>query len=406
MEKMTTKLNLHKLMGRDAGYLNALRIDERDRQVLSEAREAVRDTLRTAFGKWEQYASKSQMVDAGAASVVTRLEIPTPKFRVQGSFAYFTVNDCQNPPRQQIDQDDGVFLPLSFVTVHGRARPTISSTGYFQLVERALQPLCEQRGWILNPGKQKKSCVRIEINARLHIDLPLYAIRDTAFEELIERSADQLSKALLRDSRELDERIYLDLAEAEIILAHREHGWIESDPRRLERWFANAIGLFGDGVRDLSRAFKALRDAKLGEGLSSICIMACVVRAIERLGAPDPKRLDVALIKVGREIARRISEPVENPVFPGDASKHLCAGWTPEYREKVRRLFADAANQLEEGVDGTFHKSIALRHAREAFGPRVPHNEDLIAIGGAAAAVRSVAPVRQPQPVVPRTKSG
>jgi hypothetical protein len=406
MREMTTKLNLHKLMYRDAGYLHALKVSDDDREALAEARELIRETLRGAFRNWEQYVSKAQFRDARIADASIPFEVPAPKFKIQGSFAYFTANDCQHPPRQQIDQDDGVFLPLSFVTVQGKARPTIASSAYFLLVERALKPLCDRKGWTLNPREEKGSCVRVEISPRLHIDLPLYAIRDTAFEEMIELHAERLQKALIRDARELDEGIYRELGHAEIILAHRKHGWIESDPRKLETWFANAINLYGENVRELSRAFKGLRDAKLDDGLSSICIMACVVRAIEQLGRQDNKRLDVALINVSRAIALCIGEPVDNPVFPGDPEKRLCVDWDEAYRLKVRALFSDAADQLEEAVDGTFHRSVAITKARAAFGPRVPHNEDLIVLGGASAAVRSVAPVRQPQPVVPRTKSG
>lgn len=403
---MTTKLNLHKLMGNDAGYLHALKVSDEDRSALAEARELIRDTLRDAFAHWDRYVSEAQLRDSSLAKSFARPDVPAPKFRIQGSFAYFTANDCQDPPRQQIDQDDGVFLPLSFVTVKGGARPTIASSAYFQLVERALKPLCDRKGWTLNPGRMKGSCVRVEIDAHLHIDLPLYAIRDTAFEEMVELASQDLRKALIRDSRELDERIYRELGDAEIILAHREHGWIESDPRRLENWFQNAADLYGDSVRLLSRAFKGLRDAKFNDGLSSICIMACVVRAIEQLGLPNPKRLDLSLIEVGREIARRAGEPIDNPVFPGDQDKRLCFGWTAEFRDEVKALFNDAADRLEEAVDGTFHKSIALQRARGAFGPRVPDNEGLITLSGAPATVRAVPPVRQPQPMVPRTKSG
>src|SRR3954447_13592859 len=144
---MTTKLNLHKLMGNDAGYLHALKVSDEDRSALAEARELIRDTLRDAFAHWDRYVSEAQMRDPSMAKSFARPDVPAPKFKIQGSFAYFTANDCQNPPRQQIDQDDGVFLPLSFVTVKGRARPTIASSAYFQLIERALKPLCDREGW-------------------------------------------------------------------------------------------------------------------------------------------------------------------------------------------------------------------------------------------------------------------
>lgn len=403
---MATKLNLHKLMSRDEGYLRKLRVAKDDEVSLSAAREEIRDTLRGAFRSWRTYLSETELRDAAVPVGVIPNALPSPKFRVQGSFAYFTVNDCQNPPRQQIDQDDGVFVPLSFVMVGNTERPTIASEAYFKLVEKALAPLCSQNGWVLNP-KKKNSCVRVQLNGRLHIDLPLYAVRDSAFELLVETAgATTLQKSLLRDSRELDERIYRELLGTELILAHREEGWIRSDPRILETWFKNSITLYGDIVRDLSRAFKGLRDAKFNDGLSSICVMALVVRAVEQLDRLNANRFDVALVDVAREIARNLQQPVVNPAFPDEAGKHLCVGWTPEYRATVRTLFADAADQLEEGIDGTFHRGIAVQKARAAYGERVPSDEALISVDSAAAIVRSVEPQPQPRPVVPRTKSG
>ncbi|PXA86549.1 hypothetical protein DMC47_34420 [Nostoc sp. 3335mG] len=411
---MSSKLNLHKLMAQEDGYLAALSVPEKDRATLAAARETIRTTLRHAFRNWETYVTRAELTE-GMGSAFRQFDVaprlPTPKFRIQGSFAYHTANDCQDPPDQQIDQDDGMFLPISFVTVNGTARPTIASSAYFRIVERALAPLCKANGWTLNPDGPKNSCVRVEISSRLHIDLPLYAIRDSSFEALVETTAtaamDSLAKAVtLRDSRELDDRIYRELADAEIILAHREDGWIESDPRRLETWFRNAIDIYGPIVRELSRCFKALRDAKFDTGLSSICIMACVVRAVEKLGGVEGKRLDLAIVSVGREIARLASTPVENPVFPGDDKKHFCLGWSDEYRGKVRALFADAADELEEAIDGTYHKKVAIDRAQRAFGPRVPNREDLITMMGSVEIVRSVTPERQPTAIVPRTKSG
>lgn len=401
-----TKLNLNRLMGSDDGFLAAIRVDDRDRSVLGMAREKIRDRLRYAFRNWHEFVTRAEL-QGSLFKDELEPKVPMPKFRIQGSFAYHTANDCQNPPKQQIDQDDGVFLPLTFVTLNGTARPTIASSAYFKIVELALATLCEEEGWKLNP-KRKNSCVRVEMNSRLHIDLPLYAIRDEAFDRLVEfAAADSLTKSIqMRDSRELDEQIYRELAGAEIILAHRQDGWIESDPRRLERWFKNAVDIWGPVVRELSRSFKGLRDAKFDDGLSSICIMASVVRAVENLGGVDGRRLDVALVDVAREMADKADLPVENPVFLGDAKKHLCLGWSSEYRLRVKELYANAADELDQAINNTFNKSVAVSRARRAFGTRVPDNEDLITLIAPAQIVRSTPPERQPEAQVPRTRSG
>jgi hypothetical protein len=401
-----TKLNLNKLMGSEEGFLDAIRVSDRDKLALSAAREKIRERLRYAFRNWNEFVTRSELQGRLLKDAVEP-KVPIPKFRIQGSFAYFTANDCQDPPAQQIDQDDGVFLPLTFVTLNGTARPTIASSAYFTIVEKALETLCAAESWTLNP-KRKNSCVRVEISSRLHIDLPLYAIRDEAFERLVEfAAAHSVTKSFaIRDSRELDDQIYRELADAEIILAHRQDGWIESDPRRLERWFKNAVDLWGPVVRELSRCFKGLRDAKFDDGLSSICIMASVVRAVENLNGVDGRRLDIALVNVAREMASNAGLPVENPVFKGDTKKHLCTDWTADYRARVRALFADAADELDQAINHTFNKSIAVSRARRAFGARVPDNENLITFIAPAEVVRSTPPERQPEAQVPRTKSG
>jgi len=404
---MSTMLNLSKLMDTESGYLSALSVAHQDRQVLSRAREEIRDTLRDAFNNSSSFVAKVELRDSRVSASPLQLQLPTPKFRIQGSFAYHTPNDCQYPPKQQIDQDDGVFLPLSFVTSKGRDRPAIASSAYFLLVERALEPLCERRRWILNPKKKKGSCVRVQLSDRLHIDLPLYAVRDSAFEQMIEFSAlNSVQKALIRDAVELDERVYRDLAEAGIVLAHRDEQWIQSDPRRIERWFDAAVNLYGPVIRDLSRAVKGLRDAKFNDDLTSICIMASVVRAVESSSQIDPKRFDVALAEITNEMARRIEEPVKNPAFPNDPSKNLCAGWDPEFRAQVKDLFLEASSHLDRAMNGTYNKAIAISHARDAFGNRVPDREDLIVLGSASANIRKQEPDPQPKPLVPRTRSG
>lgn len=411
---MSTALNLHKLMSTGAGYLSSLQVAQNDHQTLAWAREIIRATLRNAFRDWERFVSRTELRDQALAKVGVAadapIRMPTPKFRIQGSFDYHTANDCQFPPTQQIDMDDGLFLPQTFVFVGGKERPALASQAFFALVERALQPVCNTYGWILNPTVPAKgSCVRVQINSRLHIDLPLYAIRDSSFDQLVEFAAASSMRKVseIRDAAELDERVYRDLADSEIILAHRRKGWIESDPRKLSRWFKVAVDTYGPLVRDLSRALKGLRDTKwLESDLGSICIMAAVVRALESVGEIDPSRFDIALVKIGRRVAQLMAFPIENPAFPGQYDKNLCAGWSPEFRAQVQALFDSASQKLESAMNDSYHKGLALSRAREAFGNRVPDDESLISVASVAALVRKEEPRRQPKPMVPRTQSG
>jgi hypothetical protein len=407
---MAASLNLHKVFAGRAGYLDRLRVPDGDDIALRQARELIRGVLKTAFRDWNQHVSRTELFEGAMLKSLTDAKLPQPKFRLQGSFAYHTVNDCQVNPPQQIDQDDGVFLPIGFLSANGSARPGIASKAYFKLVEDALRPLCARNGWILNPGRAKDTCVRIQITPRTHIDLPLYAIRDEAFERLVETA---LNKSLARNmafdaaADDLFDDVYRGLADTEIMLAHRAEGWIGSDPRKLEDWFNNAVQFYGPQVRRLARAFKAMRDAQWASSdLRSICIMAALVTALENIGAQEESRDDLALLNTAREMVRVFSAPIENPVFPGDASKCLCEGWTAEFRQQVRGLFQRAVNELDAAINGTMHKGVALDHAKNAFGPRVPTDTDLISSIGLVEIIRSVPPQPQPQPMPVRTKSG
>lgn len=319
------------------------------------------------------------------------------------------MNDLQRNPPQQIDQDDGVFLPIGFVASNGRAQPRIASKAYFKLVEDALRLLCHERGWRLNPGRAKDTCVRVEIGPRLHLDLPLYAIKDEAFDRLQESV---IAKSFAADAREADEAvelfddIYRGLSSVEIMLAHRKDGWIESDPRKLESWFDSAVAMFGEQVRRLARCYKGMRDAEWpASDLRSICVMAALVSAFEEIGRQDSLRDDLALLKTARAMAEILRQPIDNPVFPGKLDKALCEGWTPEFRDEVCSLFRRTSNELDAAINGTLNRDVAIGHVRKAFGPRAPTDVGLISTVGMANVIRSERPEPQPKPMPIRTRS-
>lgn len=409
---MPATLNLHKVFAGDGGYLENLKVRDEDAKALREAREEIRATLRGAFRDWTAYVTRVELFGAVIMKAGEQPRLPEPKFRLQGSFAYHTANDPQKTPPQQLDQDDGVFLPIGFLTGSGLTRPAIISKAYFKIVEDALRPLCARRGWVLNPGKAKDTCVRVELGPRIHIDLPLYAIRDDAFARLAETTlAKSLGRVLAQDevafAEELYDDVYRGLAETEIMLAHRAEGWIASDPRKVEDWFDDALKFFGPQLRRLSRTYKGMRDADAPRSeLSSIGIMSAVVTALETLGAQEDSRDDLALLHTSRELVRVFTGPIEHPAFPNDPSQHLCRDWSDEFREQVRNLFRRAADELDAAINGTLNRTVALTHVRRAFGERTPSDPNLIAVLGAATVIRSTPPEPQPQPMTVRTKSG
>jgi hypothetical protein len=405
---MVSSLNLHHLFSSEKGYLAKLQVSSEDRRTLRDAREQIRGHLRGAFANWGQHVQQTDLLVKSAGRTAANFHLPVPKFRLQGSFAYHTVNDRQQNP-QQIDQDDGLFLPITFVTNSGKTHPIIASKAYFAIVESALAPLCRANGWKLNPTGKKDNCVRVEISETLHIDIPLYAIKDDAYARLTETVvADSLHKsAYAYDSEELADSVYTRLAEAEILLADRDSGWIESDPRKLEQWFETAVKIFGPQVRRLSRIYKGMRDFHWKKcDLGSLCIMAAVVKAMRNVGPLDDTRDDLALLIVGQELVRVLVLPVENPAFPGETDKYLCKDWPPEFRSEVRRVISTICESLDRALNRNVDKDRAILLMQQAFGGRIPNDRDLVRYIGAAATIREVAPTPQPKPYVPRTRSG
>ena len=92
---------------------------------------------------------------------------------------------------------------------------------------------------------------------------------------------------------ELADEIYKGLLEKRIMLAHRDSGWIESDPREIENWFFGAIADHGEAVRRVCRYLKGWRDFQwMRNGPSSITLMACVVAVYDELNGTLPENRD------------------------------------------------------------------------------------------------------------------
>ena len=68
-------------------------------------------------------------------------EAPQPRFFTQGSWAYKTLNAPAQDP-QQVDVDDGCYLPLSFVS--HTTRPSVAAAVFFAAAEESLAPLIKE----------------------------------------------------------------------------------------------------------------------------------------------------------------------------------------------------------------------------------------------------------------------
>jgi hypothetical protein len=396
--------NLHKVLvdaPRGGDFLSALEVADGQKKELRDVRDLIRETLRTGFSSWQETVDRRVLLQETALKRAVPDPQLKPKFRMQGSASYHTLNTPPRHPPQRIDYDDGMYLPVSFLAETGS--PVVASAGYFRLVEALLAPLCEQKGWQL---RQKLSCVRIQLSTKAHIDLPLYAIPDGEFETLVEKSAaayGATDRALVVNSMALDDAIYEGLRIDDIRLAHREKGWIKSDPRLVEHWFKDAIETHGYQLRRVCRYFKAWRDHHWDVCvLSSIAIMKCVVDAFdEARGSFDPKRDDLAVLEVATRLNGYFAGQIENPVVDGVLDDNWSESDRREFTSKAKELNI----QINSAIRGTDSAAVALSELTRAFGPRIPQDVTLVVVT-AEATVRSFQPTKVPARQVPKTTSG
>ncbi len=381
-------INAHRVFknsGTD-GYLAALTIEDDAKAELRSARDKIRDALKTGLRDWTSTVQKQELFE----NVLARDAEPIlrPKFRMQGSFAYHTINDpAQNPP-QEIDLDDGVFLPTSFLNQDGALHPIIVSQGYFLAVERMLAPLCKGEGWTL--VTDKSSCVRVKLSEQAHVDLALYAIPDAEFVTLVEKvvamSANAMDAAIrkseLQDGIELSDKIYASLDPDHIMLAHREEGWKKSDPRKLEDWFNEALEKHGDQLRRVCRYLKGWRDYQWDESrLSSIALMASAVTAYdEAIGQFDDSRDDKALMKIASRLPSLLAARIDNPVVEG---ARLDEGWTMQQRSEYMAQAAKLHDSIRSALELTDDANVALNQLTGTFGDRIPYETKYISVENA-----------------------
>lgn len=406
---MRGTLNAHRVFeGTEVrpGFLKALNIDDDRDQVLRDARDDIRNALRRGMPQWQSLARAQDLVERRHTALASQLPTLRPRFRMQGSAAYHTLSIPAHRPPQQVDYDDGVFLPTTFVNGGGVVEPLLAAKGYFEVIEAVLAPLCEDKGWKL--VTTKKTCVRVRIDSEAHIDLALYAIPDSEFVQLAEASARAIlakGVAMTVDDIELADLVYKSLPEDRIMLALRGKGWKESDPRRLEDWFLSAVKEHGQVVRRVSRYIKGWRDFQWKEGgPSSITLMACVVTVFDDLNGTLPdRRDDLAIQAVADRLGDLFSLSIANPVLP---DQNLDENWSPEERRDFKTRGAALKLMIDRVLKGTFHKQVALSLLRECFGDRIPNDEFLVDIDTKEREILAYEPAKVAAPFVPRTTSG
>lgn len=375
--------NAHQLLSHPTNdcLLNRIKLTKNQYQKLKCARDDIRQCIFEALKNWANHFDNANHFFVEGIGSLENVTL-TPRFRMQGSMQYGTANIPAHLPPQEIDLDDGMFLPTPSIQAAGETQPGLLVGGLFKVVETALKDLCNARDWIL---EQKDTCVRVKLNEgeHSHLDIPIYAVPKARYDEIalnyakvMSETHDEVSLAIdRRDSIELLEEAYKSLASNEILLAHREEGWKRSDPRRLEGWFNDAQQQHGGQLQRICRLLKAWRDYRFEQGgPSSIALMWCVVQVYDQYGRSlDENRDDLALLKVASVLPNLLSGQVKHPV---EGCPDLDEGWSPELRESFVSASRSMAAALQRAIhQGNTPKKV-VADFEEVFGPRLPDNAE------------------------------
>lgn len=274
---------------------------------------------------------------------------PKPRFFTQGSWAYQTLNAPANPPEQQADLDDGMYLPLGAVD---QEPPKEVAKLLLDTVEEQLSSLCKTYpSWKLETSNP--NCSRIILNAEMHLDVPLYVIPTEDFKTLetaksteigllsynnrvMLDSADDIyfSEAAGLESFSLDgddnyTRYFQSVLKEDLnswdkldtdhVLMATQSGWRKSDPRPIKDWVEHAVKMKTEQLRRVMRYVKAWRDHMdwpLNDP-KSILLMVAAERAFY---ANIEDRDDQVLC----DVLRRMKEIIQGPILlPTDSNEDL-----------------------------------------------------------------------------------
>lgn len=325
-------------------------------------------------------------------------DIPQPRFFTQGSWAYKTLNSPAHMPPQQSDVDDGAYLPISFLK--GSKKPSVASTIFFAAAEEALRRLVETKQrekWKL--VTDKPTCIRIEISATAHLDIPLYSIPDDEYVTL-EKAASRYGFDSLMDAvsvRRADS--WTTLPTDEVLLAHREENWINSDPRPVKDWFVDEVEAKGEQLRRVVRYIKAFRDWQWEKGgPSSILLMAAAAPLFTKIDRRD----DLALLEVLKGLPSALRNGVNNPVNTDESLSNRLPADELEEAAKKFEMFESYLNGAVNSSDET----TACNWMISMFGPRFPNRPNRIKQVTVAATIAAVPAQAAASELVGRTKAG
>jgi len=383
----------HKLLNGSAALYDRLLPTPEQEKALRDAKNKIRDHLRV--GIYAASVSKLKMDHA-----------VYPRFRTQGSWAYGSCVQRAHVPPQQMDWDYGVYLPVEALDDAGT--PRVVAGDYFDAVEALLKKLCEEENWKL--GKEKDHCIRVQVSARAHIDVALYAAPAEQFANVSDRNIERVEKAYVADAALNAAQIS---AAAEIpveqswedfdgmMVATRKGIWEKSDAEAIAHWFRDQLDFHGDQLQRVWRYIKAWRDFVWQDGgPSSVMLMLIVSRCFSRF----PGRDDLALIHVGKTL----TEAVANDVYEeGIDPKHNFNRMTGEDCAIAKRCAMQLLAALQDARTNVIQpKSVVISSLRAQWGNRLPDREVDVENDSPADQVRETPARKVPLPVVDSSYAG
>lgn len=404
---MTAANNIHPLLtGKTDAFIDKLNPSDAVRGKILDARRDIRRHLRDSFATLSKDAAvqQSRGLLPNSLSVVAPIRL-RPLFFTQGSYAYKTWNAPAHPS-QEIDLDDGLYLPLSVFESAGN--PRMASKALFAVVDEMLGDLCRVKGWRLSTDK--KTCCRVHLGFGAHIDVPLYAVPDEdtrMLEKAAEMYAFSSAAGSIRLAAAFDAQPDIFRLDSDKVwLAHRTTGWEQSDPRKLHDWFDLQVRDYGTQLRRVCRYVKAWRDWYSKDSpLSSIALMAHVVEAF-RQEEPIEGRDDLTLLATTKWLSSSLGEPIGNPVSPGQLLDGTLGDVARSQALKAAQQWHDTVSRSMTAIFDPNRVIEALR-SEAAFGPRIPVWPHEVSIEAAEKAVLSVAPtVLTPREIPNRSVSG
>jgi len=359
-----------------------LDVPKNRKKELSEAKNDIREHLR----KYLPVALNQEFNDYTP-------EFTRPRFRTQGSWTHGTLNMPAHKS-QHIDIDDGVYIKIDYFK--DKAEPITCSKRVFKAVQNALRSLCLQRGWTLIC--EIAACVRVDLNNGAHVDIPIYATSENTFQFLEAKKAECTSRGFLQDQQQINDVLTWGMLDGgDVLLAHRESGWIVSDPGPVTMWLRERAAFHGPQFIPSIRYIKSWRDWQWEQGgPSSICLMV----AVERVFSPEGNYDELALLNTLSKLPDMLAQKVPNPANPDeDLAEKLDKNGT---RQEVINKLKAFHSSMQQAIESPEQSEAIFKNC---FGSRFPDSPQQSSVDIATAVIATPAHKVQ-SPIVKRSRSG